>query len=122
MRTCPYLKKRWGKVLHIFEPTLRQNYYFIYAKDRNEYLKIVKKRFNIQLPIKDAVGAFNVIAQGDTDVCLLWANIKDVCNIAHECFHAIIYSLQQRDIELSSKTEEIYAYHLAFLMRAIIEK
>ena len=119
---CPYLSKRWGKTLHIFDPILRQNYYFVHAKDKDEYHKIVKKEFKVDLPNKGSGGSFNVISQNDIEIGLLWAKKNDICNLAHECFHAISYTLRQRGIELSAETDEIYAYHLAFLMRTIREK
>ncbi len=95
-----YVSKWVGKILHIYDWTYRQNYYFIPAKNHEEYRKITKQQLNCEIKPKDQEtgGGFNVFEHGKdkTEVCYIWAEKKR--NIVHECFHAISYVLRHRNI------------------------
>jgi len=47
---------------------------------------------------------------------------EDYSVLVHELFHAVSFFLRGRDIKLSSKTEEVYAYFLDSLFRRAVQK
>mgnify|MGYP001611911806 CR=1 FL=1 len=118
-----YVSKWVGKILHIYDFTYRQNYYFIFAKTHKEYRDICKRQLknNIQPKENETGGGFNVFTHGKdkTKVCYIWAFLKR--NIIHECMHAISYVLRHRGIPLNDDTEEAYAYSLGFLTEEIFD-
>jgi hypothetical protein len=115
---------KWvGSILHIYDFTYRQNYYFIPAKTHKEYREICLKELKNKIEPKDKEvgGGFNVFAYGKdkTEVCYIWANNKR--NIIHECFHAISYNLRNRGIPLNDDTDEVFAYAIGFLVDEILK-
>ena len=122
MKKYKYVSKWVGKVLHIYDWTYRQNYYYILAKTHKEYWDIVKKELNCDVGSKkeDTGGGFNVFEHGKdkTEVCYIWAVNKR--NLVHECFHAISYVLRNRGIPLNDDTEEAFAYAIGFLVDEIL--
>jgi hypothetical protein len=43
------------------------------------------------------------------------SSIRDQSTLAHECFHAVNYTLDYRGFTLSDSSEEAYAYYLSWL-------
>jgi len=118
-----YVSKWVRNILHIYDFTYRQNYYFIPAKTHTEYRKICKKELNNDIAPKDTEtgGGFNVFDYGKdkTEVCYIWANEKR--DLVHECFHAISYTLRNRGIKLTDDSDEAFAYSLGFLVDEIFK-
>lgn len=117
-----YISKWMGKILHIYDFTYRQNYYFIPAKTHKEYRDICWKQLKCKIEEKktEKGGGFNVFMHGknqDTEVCYIWANNKR--DIVHECMHAISYTLRHRGLPLNDDTEEAFAYAIGFLVDQI---
>lgn len=117
-----YISKWVGDILHIFDFTYRQNYYFILAKTHKEYRDICLKELKCKIQPKDKEtgGGFNVFVHNNsTEVCYLWANCKR--DIVHECFHAISYTLRSRGIKLTDDSDEAFAYAIGFLTSEIFD-
>jgi hypothetical protein len=118
-----YVSKWVGKILHIYDFTYRQNYYFIPAKTHKEYREICKKqlRNDIAPRDKETGGGFNVFnyRKDKTEVCYIWASSKR--DIVHECFHAISYTLRNRGINLTDDSDEAFAYSIGFLADEIMK-
>ncbi len=115
-----YISKWVGNVLHIYDFTYRQNYYYIPAKTHKEYREICLKELNCKIEPKDKEtgGGFNVfVHRSNTEVCYIWASNKR--NIVHECFHAISYTLRSRGIKLTDDSDEAFAYAIGFLVDEI---
>lgn len=54
---------------------------------------------------------------------VLWFSSKSGTGaIVHEVSHATIHTLENHFIEISSKTEEVFAYYADFLAREIVKK
>ena len=109
-----YLSKWVKNILHIFDFIYRQNYYFIRARNYDEYKDILKNQLNcIVEDKKDIGGKFNVFTQGKhkTEVCFIWANNKR--DLVHECFHAVSYTLRHRGLPLTDDTDEAFAYSIS---------
>jgi hypothetical protein len=117
-----YISKWVGDILHIYDFTYRQNYYFIPAKTHKEYQDICWKQLKCKVEDKkyEVGGGFNVFMHGKkeaTEVCYIWANNKR--DIVHECFHAVSYTLRHRGINLTDDSDEAFAYALGFLVNEI---
>jgi hypothetical protein len=121
MKNCKYVSKWVGKILHIYDWTYRQNYYYIPAKTHKEYWDICKKQLkcDVSSKKKETGGGFNVFEQNKTEVCFIWA--KEKRDIVHECFHAIDYTLRSRGVVLDDNSTEAYAYALGFLVDEILK-
>ena len=115
-----YIWKWHNNVLHIFDYTYRQNFWFFYAQDYKTYLKILWKRFKIKGDPVVKSGKFSVYEQHGYDVCFIWCPPAKG-NLVHECFHAISYTLRRRGLPLNDDTEEAYCYSLQFLVKTIME-
>lgn len=123
-KDCLYVSKWVGNILHIYDWTYRQNYYYIPAKTHKEYIEICRKELknNILPKDKETGGGFNVFNYGNkehTEVCYIWACNKR--NLVHECFHAISYVLRSRGIKLTDDSDEAFAYALGFLVDEILK-
>lgn len=116
-----YISKKWGEILHIFDPIYRQNYYYFNCKTEKNYQKLLKMKFKIDRELKDKDGGCEVYKQTGIDVCFIWSKGKDISVIAHEVFHAVHYVLERKGIKLSDETDESYAYLIQFLMKEILE-
>lgn len=117
-----YVSKWCGNILHIYDFTYRQNYYYIPARSHKEYQSICLKELKCKIEDKTETksGGFNVLVhKTKTDVCYIWA--VDKKDIVHECFHAISYVLRNRGIPLNDDTEEAFAYAIGFLTEQIFE-
>lgn len=115
-----YISKWVGNILHIYDFTYRQNYYYIPAKTHKEYQDICWKELKCKIEDKgkSVGGGFNVFThKSDTDVCYIWA--KEKRDIVHECFHAISYTLRSRGIKLTDDSDEAFAYAIGFLAEQI---
>jgi hypothetical protein len=121
-KSLKYVSKWVGNILHIYDFTYRQNYYYISAKTHKEYQDICWKELKCKIEDKkDSVGGeFNVFTpHSNTDVCYIWA--KEKRDIVHECFHAISYTLRSRGIKLTDDSDEAFAYALGFLVDEIFQ-
>jgi hypothetical protein len=118
-----YVSKWVGNILHIYDWTYRQNYYYIRAKTHKEYREICEKELKCHIDIKqtETGGGFNVFEHGKdkTEVCYIWA--ADKRSLVHECFHAVSYTLRSRGIKLTDDSDEAFAYSLGFLFDEIIK-
>ena len=118
-----YVLKHYGKILHIFEPLYRINYYFITAKNWKETKKFIETYFKVDLKPKrdgDKDGYFCVLNKYKTDVGVIWARKNDHINLAHEIMHAVFWAMYERGIDLSFEGEEAFTYLHTFLMRSIL--
>lgn len=114
-----YIAKRYGEILHIFDPVFKINYYYFGCKKEEDFLKILKIKFKIDKAQHDSDGGFNVFEQHGQEVCFIWARNNDLEVIVHEICHAVHYVLETRGIQLSEKTDEIYCYLSQFLFSNI---
>ena len=130
-----YISKWNGDILHIFDPIYRQNYYFIPAENKQQFINICKKELKMEIPKEeddgDKSGGFKIIEKDHkcykcgknimetTKICVLWANTPK--NIIHESFHAISWTLRKRGISLTDESDEAFAYLLAFLTEQILK-
>lgn len=115
-----YISKWCGKILHIFDPIYRQNYYYFNCKTEKEYQKLLKIKFRINTEIRERDGGCEVYEQSGTDVCFIWSKGRDIPVIAHEIMHAVSYVLRRKGIGLSKETDEAYGYLAQFLMKEIL--
>ena len=123
---CPYIRKQCGNILHIFDPSLSQNYFVIIGKPQREVIEIAHKQLGIKLGFdKECDGRFWVINHKFkgriTPTAFIWSGNK-VATIVHECFHAVWWSLNRKGILITKDNDEALAYHLEFLVKAILEK
>lgn len=118
-----YICKWHGKFLHIFCSVYALNYFFISTPTFDEFRKIMKKRFKLEIPEDDQTeGHFEIITKVNkgVDIGVIWVkDRKDYGTIAHECLHAVQWSTSQRGLNLSEETEEAFAYLFSFLVSTI---
>lgn len=116
-----YSRKWFGKILHIFDPIYRMNFYFIRANTWEEYSKIFYKEFKIKEGVDPKDGKFSVVTHKDNiEIAVLWAN--DISILSHECMHAVFWVMNKKDIKLCYESEEAFCYLHDFLMNSILNK
>lgn len=108
------------KILHIYDPIFRQNYYYITCKTHKEYCQILKKEAGMNDEPKEGIdGHCSVFESNDNHIIVLWTTEKRPDLVAHEVMHGAGYVLMRKGIKFSDETEEIYCYLIQFIMRNI---
>lgn len=114
-------KTKKSKIQHIYDPIFKQNYYFIDCKNHDEFLKICLDELEIDIGKEKRLvdGECYEIIREDIPIQVFWTNKKHIEVVVHECFHAVYSCLSNRGIELSTSSEEIFAYLLQYLIEEI---
>jgi hypothetical protein len=122
MKNCPYVKKKFGKLIHVYDPIFRQNYYVVICKKEKEFRQIIKKQAGMDIPAKDySDGRFIVMERKGIQIGIIWSSDKKY-NLIHECLHATAWCLTHKGMELKFESEETFCYYQAFLLMTILEK
>ncbi len=114
----PYINKKVGNIIHIFDPVFMTNFYAVVGKSHNIFRNIMKKEINIDIKKSNSDGKFYVIEQNEQEVGLIWSKDRTI-HLIHECFHATSWALRIKGIELSNESDEIFSYYQQFLIKAI---
>jgi len=113
-----YFVQRYGKLIHIYDPIFRANFWYQTVKDFSKATALLKKQgFNYEFKINNN-GGFTVYETQGCEVCVMWTKGKD-SDIVHECSHATHFVLSKAGIKLNEETDEIYSYYVAFLFKTI---
>lgn len=116
-----YFVKWWGEMLHIYDPVFRMNYWYQTIKTFDKAQALIKK-LGIKHEYKqDCGGGFSVHERFGQEVCLIWTR-GSKSDIVHECCHAAGYIFDRAEIKLNKETDELYAYYVSFLYKAITGK
>lgn len=111
------------KILHIFNDTYTENFYYINVKTHKQFRKVLLDELGYELKEhKNSNGGFIVLEREGGLVGVIWAPRKNIPVLAHECLHAVNWSLSNKGFELTYESEEAYTYYLQFLLRVIINK
>ena len=119
------------KVYRIYDSCWSTNLWVICPAQNRELDQFIRRKFGIDEKTHDGgfLGRFVEITGDNNDevgvVIALrqWTgDSRDYATLSHELLHAVSFFLRNRDIKLSSKTEETYCYFLDSLMRRCIEK
>ncbi len=109
----------------IEDKTFNTYIYFCYDCSEEEFISYVNRKYNQSFEILQCLGKTTILEKPNTNVVrvLVWVNkINNYETIAHELIHAIRYWLQDyQNINLNSKTEEIYTLLHSFYMREILK-
>ena len=118
-----YVLRQCGRILHIFEPIYRINYYFVTAKNWIDARKFIESHFMVKLErdLKERSGYFCILNKNKTECGVIWAVKNDYPYLAHEILHAVCWSMDRVGIKLSAESEEAYTYLHTFLMRSILK-
>lgn len=101
--------------------------YIITKCKRITALKYLNKTYNGSNfeDVTDLVNGSSFFVENKKQGCIpfIWLDIKEdyIRIIWHEAFHVTCYFLREHDIELSTNTEEVYAYFLDNLVCKIID-
>ncbi|MEK7500308.1 MAG: hypothetical protein AAB649_06960 [Patescibacteria group bacterium] len=113
-----YFVKRWGEILHIFDPVFCVNYWYLKVKDFKKAERQLK-RIGVTCELKrHNDGGFIVLKKFGQEICVIWTRGL-TSDIIHECCHATNYVFEKKGIKLSVETDELFAYYTAFLFKAI---
>ena len=125
-----YYHKWFGEILHIWEPMLTRNIWYVNCRTQEEFIAIVKRRLNITV-CQDGgnpVARFCVVEKNGRQAGLLWCPKKDIPNLAHECLHAVMWIMSSLHVRPAmdwfaddTNSDEQYCYLLTFLMKTILE-
>ena len=116
-----YVRKQCGKVLHIVDPVLRSNFYYICTPTHAEFVKVVKDKLNIDVEDHNsAEGECLFIETEDNNICILWTCKRTPAIVAHEVLHAIFALFRLQNIPLNESTEEIFSLAVQYLLGAIL--
>jgi translation initiation factor 2 beta subunit (eIF-2beta)/eIF-5 len=118
-----YISKRYGDIIHIFDPIYRENIWVLISPYEKDYERLYKQKFNT-LPDRmdyDKVKArYSVCENKVGQVHIIWLKKFSIPELCHEVLHLVAYVLRQKETYLSHETDEVYAYYLEFLVRTII--
>lgn len=113
-----YFVKRWGEILHIFDPVFRVNYWYLKVKDFKKAERQLK-RIGATCELKrHNDGGFIVLEKFGQEICVIWTR-GGKSDIVHECCHAANYVFDKKGIKVNTETDEMFAYYTAFLFKTI---
>ena len=114
--------KKKIKCKHIYDEVFQTNYYVYYGVKPSEYKDEVIRITGSEADDLNLIdGKMNVYENEGIPIVFIWTRKKSVSCLAHECMHAVHYTLNDKWLELSDKTDELYAYYMQYLMREILE-
>ena len=119
-----YISRSYGSILHIWEPVFQSNYYYIIAKDYQEYCAVIKHHFEIESKEErenEPLGHTTCYEGKKGTMVFIWTKERTPDVLAHECLHAVAHELNARGVVMTLSNDEIFAYFLQFLMREIIK-
>lgn len=115
---CPYISKKIGNIIHVFDPIYMVNFYAVVDMSNKEFCSIIKKDIKLELPKSDSDGKFYCIKRHGQEIGLIWSTDKTE-HLTHECFHATSWALRKKGLELGEDSDEAFAYYQQFLIKAI---
>jgi hypothetical protein len=115
---CPYISKKIGNIIHVFDPIYMVNFYAIVGVSNKEFCKAIKQDIKLTLPSSDSDGKFYEIERHGQKVGLIWSTDKTE-HLTHECFHATSWALRKKGLYLGEDSEEAFSYYQQFLIKAI---
>lgn len=113
--------------IKIWDSLFLMQYYVSYGVSRSAVKKAVKETLganaakNIPLIGVDGLASHYTDSKG-VSIVWIWTLRKDISVLAHECFHAVSYTMQDKSVPLNTSTQEVFAYMLEMLIHAVLEK
>lgn len=117
-KSSTYFVKKWGEMLHIWDPIFCVNFWYQTIKDFDKAEKILKNIGIVYKFKQSSDGGFSVHEKFGQEVCIIWTKGKEV-DIVHECSHATQYVMNKCGIPHNESTDEIYSYYTGFLFKSI---
>ena len=117
-------KKRNKNILVFFDEVYMQEFLVIFAPTHKQFCEIVKDRIGFEPDScedgNQPSGEFHGLTNKKMgSLAVIWSSDKDEA-LTHEIFHAVCYTLRNREIHLEDcSSEEAYAYYLTYLRRKI---
>lgn len=114
--------KYYGKVGHIWEPVLKQNFYFL-CSTPDYCVGFLKRQFKIQSNISYFAGKDGRCLAYEKknktgSVLLIWVCSFKIPVILHEINHAVHYALRERNV---GRNEELFCYYAGYLASEIFK-
>jgi hypothetical protein len=107
------------KFRHVYIELYDENVYFIECSQK-QYIEKMRLMFRVIMEPGKFAGRFRVCKKDGKDICVIWINNMAGCDVvAHECFHATYWILNNVGIWLHDSSDEAYAYLQQYLMRKI---
>ena len=119
-KKCPYISKKIGNIIHVFDPIYMVNFYAVVGMSNKKFCSIIKKDIKLELPKSDSHGKFYCIKRHGQEIGLIWSTDK-TGHLTHECFHATSWALRKKGLELGEDSDEAFAYYQQFLIKNIKE-
>ena len=116
---CSYVRKKYGKTLHIYDPVFRQNYYVFIGSPDAFVLEMDKKDISVEKP--DGDGAFTSVEHRGYVTGIIFSIDKNR-SLIHECLHAAMWGLTRHGISVTENYGEILAYYQSFLYKCVTKK
>jgi len=106
------------KFNHYYMDLFGINLYW-FRGSREKYNRLVKGEFDQKAPDKgpSVKGTFEVYKKDGIWISVIWLSNHSFELLAHECFHAVHWCLQDRGLNLTDASEEAYAYFLQALIK-----
>lgn len=108
------------KILHIYEPVHRQNYYYCAGTSLARIQKLVKDTCGVDVSgmVYDGLGKTFYVMHPEAGraifICL--KDPRDYPNLVHELVHAVAYALIPRGYSFD-ENQEVFSYVSAFLFK-----
>lgn len=119
-------KKRKSKLIHIWDPVFKQNYYVSYGVSRKDFIKQFKEHSDINVVLKPStIGAIRVIEANDHshEIIWIWTETKKLSILFHEVFHAAVRGIGYRiNTDNFVENDEPFAYIAEMIVRKVLEE
>ena len=108
----------------LFEPIYKTNYYFIVCPHQGDFVKTIKRDYNIELEQSENVSARTaMIRQGNSTIVFVWVkNNKSFSELGHELIHVITFLFDGIDSRITFDNSEPVAYLFQYLYEQFMDK
>jgi len=108
---------------HIYDEIFGTNYWVSYGISYSRWREAVQRTLGYKLPPNERIGGTckHFESENGSEVIWIWTKRRKVYWLAHECFHAVHFALENK-VPLTLESSETYAYLIEFLMERILKK
>ena len=125
-RVKEYISRRFGNIIHIYDPIYRENIWVLISPRKEDYFAFHKKHFGVlpeDLNYDHVVGRYSVmeLEKSGEYINIIWLKKFNIPSLCHELLHCINHILRHKDTRMSEHTDEVFAYYLEFMVKEVLK-
>ena len=109
---------------HLFEPIYTVNYYFVVCKKQQDFVNVIKRHYDIEIPQSEGAEARCSMTQiGNSTMAFIWVkDFRSYPKLGHELIHVLTFLFDRIDTNINFDNSEPIAYLFQYLFKVFIDK